>query len=146
MLFVVAIIAILIDLLVPAVQDVRDAAQTAQQYPRLQDVARSVLRTVDESFEATLGRAETVFEASLRNHTLPDRGEVAAVLQTLTEKETALEAARRDLAGLGSAQDPNYRRAYLHLRDALDDTLTVLHETNERLSQLLRIMGQGSSE
>ena len=81
-LVVIAIIAILIGLLVPAVQNVREAALTAQPYSKLQPVATSVLGIVDESFDANLRRAGSIFDASLANQTLPDRNEVATIPPT----------------------------------------------------------------
>ena len=140
MLLVVAIIAVLIGLLRPTVQDLRDAARTAQQFSPLQPVASSVLTTVDESFDATLARAASIFEASLSHRTLPDQGEVATILETLNETEQDLKSARQALPELGHPDDANYRRAYLNLRDALDDTIIGLHETTDRLSELLRMM------
>src|SRR5262249_28132543 len=139
MLFVVAIIAILVAaVLPPAVQDLRDAARAAYQFPKLQPVASSVLTIADESFDETLARAAEVFEASLTNRTLPDRNEVATHLEILTEKELDFKAARKALPELGPADDADYRRAYLNLREALNDTIVGLHETTERLSELLR--------
>jgi hypothetical protein len=140
--FVIAIIAILIGLLLPAVRDLRAAAQAAQQFAKLQPVADSVLRVADESFDATLERAAALFDASLTNHTLPDRTEVATILQTLTEKARALKAARTALPEPGRADDSSYRTAYLNLLDTLDDTIDDLHKTTDRLSELLRMMEQ----
>src|SRR5262249_48339363 len=138
MLFVIAMLAILVAAVLPlAVQDLRDAARAASQFPKLQPVARSVLTIADESFDATLARAAEVFEASLTNRTLPDRNEVATHLETLTEKERDLRAARTALPELGPADGADYRRAYLNLRDALEDAIGGLHETTERLSELL---------
>jgi prepilin-type N-terminal cleavage/methylation domain-containing protein len=140
MLVVIAIIATFIGLLMPSLQNVVDAARAAEQFPKLQPVARTVLTIVDESFPGALGRAEAIFEASLTNQTLPDREEVAMILRTLTEKQLALEAARRSLPELGSAEDRDYGRAYLKLRDALDDTIQLLDGTTDRMAELLRMM------
>jgi hypothetical protein len=139
-LAVIAIIAILIGLLLPAVQDLGEAARTAQQFHKLQPVASSVMGIVDASFQETLVRAGSIFDASLINQTLPDKAEVARVLDMLTQKEMALKAARKALPELGPADDSNYRMAYLKLRDALDDTIDDLHKTTDRLSELLRMM------
>ena len=140
MLVVIAIIATFIGLLMPSLQNVVDAARAAEQFPKLQPVARTVLTIVDESFGATLERAESIFEASLTNRTLPDTEEVATILRTLTENALDLKAARKALPELGPADDADYRTAYLNLRDALDDTIVGLHETTQRLSELLHMM------
>jgi hypothetical protein len=145
MLLVIAIIAMLVAGVLPsAVQDLRDAARAAYQFPKLQPVAGRVLTIADESFDATLARAAEVFEASLRDRTLPDRNEVATHLEILTEKELDFKAARRALPELGPADDADYRTAYLNLREALDDTIVGLHETTQRLSELLHMMDQMS--
>jgi hypothetical protein len=142
-LIVVAIIAVLVAaVLPPVVQDLRDAARAAEQFSKLQPVAGRVLTIADESFPGTLARAAEVFEASLTNRTLPDRNEVATHLEILTEKELDLKAARKALPELGPADDADYRTAYLNLRDALDDTIVGLHETTQRLSELLHLMDQ----
>jgi hypothetical protein len=141
MLFVVGIIAVLVAAVLPAaVLDLRNAAKAAYQFPKLQPVASSVLTIVDESFDATLARAAEVFEASLTNQTLPDTNEVATYLEILAEKELDLKAARKALPELGPADDADYRTAYLNLRDALDNTINDLHETTDRLSELLHMM------
>jgi hypothetical protein len=140
---VLALIAILVAAVLPAaVLDLRDAARTAHQYPKLQPVASSVLTIADESFDATLARAAQVFETALTTQTLPNRDEVATHLEILTGKELDFEDARQALPELGPADDAAYRTAYLTLRDALDDTIGGLHETNERLAQLLHMMDQ----
>jgi|SRR6266849_2702897 len=140
LLVVIAIIAVLIGLLLPAVQDVGEAARTAQQFPKLQPVAGSVLEICDEAFGALLVRAKFIFDASLTSQTLPDRNDVVTILQALTQKEMALEAARKAMPELGPADDPNYRMVYLNLRDSLDDTIHDLHKTTDRLSELLHMM------
>ena len=139
MLFVIAIIAILITLLLPAVQKVREAALAAKQFSKLQPVAAAVLE-LDESLNANLVRAAAIFRTAKENQTPPDMNDVATTLQALSQNEMALKAARKALPELGPADDSDYRMAYLKLRDALDDAINDIHKVNDRLSDLLHML------
>ena len=88
----ISIIAILIGLLLPAVQRLGEAALQAQQFAELQPVASTVLQ-IDQTLNANLERAASILRASQDNQTLPDINEVASILQALRQNESDLKAA-----------------------------------------------------
>jgi hypothetical protein len=141
MLAAVAIIAILIGLLLPAVQGLGEAARAAEQFPKLKDVASQVLE-IDEALTANLDGAKGVLDAALIDHRLPSMEVVAAHHEVLSENEMALEAARKALPKLGRGDDADYRMAYLKLRKALDDASDGLRKIDDRLAELLEMIEQ----
>jgi prepilin-type N-terminal cleavage/methylation domain-containing protein len=138
LLVVIAIIAILIGLLLPAVQDLSDNAKRAAAFGPLEGVSRAVLDTTDgeEGLGATLEMAQEI----LSGDELPAVQVVVAILDKLQQDESALRDALKSMPNLGPAEDKAYQEAYLALRHSLVGVTTDLHEINAHLSHVLKMM------
>src|SRR5205823_2709494 len=153
LLVVIAIIAVLIGLLLPAVQKLHDSALAAYQFEELRPVATDVLLLTRKAgsdappslvvtetnglLVNALAEAEELITTVQDEQQPPDPAIVAAVLQDLATAEAALQ---QDLAALNnpaSAHVPGELEAYLNLKHDLQDVVAKVHETDIHVTKMM---------
>jgi prepilin-type N-terminal cleavage/methylation domain-containing protein len=144
LLVVIAIIAILIGLLVPAVQTVREAAQTAARYPSLAPVANQVLDTVnvEGSLQNALNDANRIISDLDGQPPNPDQlAEISNVILPAVQRgEADLHDELVALRNPAQLHNPGELVAYLELKHSLVQVTTEFQRLEVQLRRLLDIV------
>jgi hypothetical protein len=138
---VIAIIAVLIGLLLPAVQSTREAARRASEFPHLHDVALRILNSTDveSPLQNSLNQLNLLVPA-VRRGEIPDAEEVARLLHNLQMGTEELKQELADLKNPAQFHVEGELEAYLELKHSLTDTIPKLNGLEQHLKHVLHII------